>query len=101
LRLSTHPKVFVEPAPVQASLRFLHALLDHGGTIPPIGDEWPAIERLCRDLTLAGNQIPSAWISAAVTVNGYHLITFDRDFRKLLRPSEYTLLTPRKTDPKH
>jgi len=36
--------------------------------------------------------VSDAWIAAAVTANGLHLVTFDRDFTRLLRPAQYTLL---------
>ncbi len=62
--------------------------------MPELGPEWPSFERLCRDHSLVGNQVPDAWIAAAATTGGYHLAIFDKDFRKLLRPSEFTLLRP-------
>lgn len=94
LRLATHPKVFVEPAPTESALEFLRTLFAHGATMPELGPEWPSFERLCLDQSLIGNQIPDAWIAAAITTGGYHLVTFDKDFRKLLRLSEFTLLRP-------
>lgn len=45
-------------------------------------------------LQLTGNDLPDAWLSAAVAHLGEHLVSFDRDFRKLLGRSQFTLLTP-------
>lgn len=93
LRLATHPKVFVEPTPLDAALTFLRAVLDSPGvTLPSLGNEWPKVEQLCTRHNLAGNAIPDAWIAAAVQSHHLHLVTFDKDFRKLLRAGMVTVL---------
>lgn len=94
LRLATHPKVFFTPSQVAIALRFLDALIAGGATLLQLGSEWPSLRRLCIDRKLAGNAIPAAWVAAAVTTQGLHLVTFDRDFHALLNPSEFTLLKP-------
>lgn len=94
LRIATNSRVFAKPAPVATALRLLDALFAQGATMVPMGSEWPTFRRLCADGSLAGNAIPDASIAAAVTTQGLHLVTFDKDFRRLLRPSEFTLLTP-------
>jgi predicted nucleic acid-binding protein len=38
--------------------------------------------------------VPDAWAAAAVVQLGEHLVSFDRDFRKLLSRSQFTLLKP-------
>lgn len=93
LRLVTNPKVFPVPAPAAEALAFLRRILDVPGvTMPPTGAEWSRLETLCTELDLRGNDIPDAWIAAAVTVGGWRLVTFDRGFARLLRRSEYVLL---------
>lgn len=93
LRLVTNSKVFREPDPTERTVAFLRDLLAGPGvTMPKLGPEWPAFQNLCVELNLAGNDIPDGWIAAAVSVNGLHLVTFDRGFARLLRRSEYTLL---------
>lgn len=62
--------------------------------MPGLGGEWPIVERLCSDRNLRGNDVSDTWIAAAVASGGYHLVAFDKDFRRLLEPSEYTLLRP-------
>jgi len=47
---------------------------------------------LCLHRGLRANDIPDAWIAAAVRQLGDHLVSFDADFRKLLKRSELTLL---------
>jgi uncharacterized protein len=93
LRLVTHPKVFVEPTPVDAALAFLRAVLDSPGVILlSLGNEWPEVEHLCARHSLTGNAIPDAWIAAAAQNHHLHLVTFDKGFRKLLKPSLVTVL---------
>jgi toxin-antitoxin system PIN domain toxin len=93
LRLVTHPKVFVEPTPIEAAMAFLRALLDAQGVVLlTIGNEWAEFERLCTVYRLRGNAIPDAWIAAAAHHHHRHLVTFDKDFRKLLKPSRVTVL---------
>ena len=44
------------------------------------------------DKQLSGNDLPDAWLAAAVEQLGEHLVSFDRDFRKLLSRSRFTHL---------
>lgn len=93
LRLVTHPKVFMDPTPVDSALAFLRAVLDSPGVVLlSLGREWTEFERLCAQYSLAGNAIPDAWIAAAAQSNYLHLVTFDKGFRKLLKPSLVTVL---------
>jgi uncharacterized protein len=93
LRLVTHPKVFVEPTPLDAALRFLRAVMDSPGVVlPALGSEWREFERLCAERGLTGNAIPDAWIAAAAQHHHLHLVTFDKGFRKLLKASMVTVL---------
>ena len=93
LRLATHPKVFVEPTPPEAAWAFLRAVLASPGVVqPPLAGEWAQFERLCEQHRLTGNAIPDAWIAAAAQFNHLHLVTFDKGFRKLLKPSMLTVL---------
>ena len=93
LRLVTHPKVFIEPTPIDAALAFLRAVLDSPGVnLLSLGKEWAEFEQLCAQGKLTGNAIPDAWIAAAAHSNYLHLVTFDKGFRKLLKPSMVTIL---------
>ena len=93
LRLVTHPKVFIEPTPIDAALDFLHAILDYPGvSLLSLGKEWAAFKLLCAHHRLTGNAIPDAWIAAAAQSYHLHLVTFDKCFRKLLKPSRMTVL---------
>lgn len=93
LRLVTHPKIFVNPTPMPEAMRFVDALLDAPGiSAPALGDEWPILKKLCIDKALYANDLPDAWLAAAVIQQGEHLVTFDRDFRRLLARSQFSLL---------
>jgi toxin-antitoxin system PIN domain toxin len=93
LRLVTSPKIFQLPTPIAEAVKFIDALLAAPGVrLAALGPEWPKLRQLCVDRKLGGNDLPDAWLSAAVAQLGEHLVSFDRDFRKLLARSQFTLL---------
>jgi hypothetical protein len=93
LRLVTHPKIFVQPTPTAQAINFLDSLLTISGvTMLEVGREWPELKRLCLAHKLSNNDIPDAWIAAAIKTTGGHLITFDKGFRRFLSRSEFTIL---------
>lgn len=95
LRLATHPKVFPVPTPTAQALAFIEALLDIPGvSLGALGNEWPELSRLAREQALQGNDVPDAWLAAAVLQQGEHLVSFDGDFRRLLPRSRFTRLRP-------
>ena len=95
LRLVTSPKIFQAATPIEDAIAFVDALLASPGVqLAQLGPEWPILRKLCLDKKLGGNDVPHAWLSAAVTQLGEHLVTFDRDFRKLLPRNRFTLLEP-------
>ena len=93
LRLVTSPKIFVQPTPVTDAIAFLDAILAMRGVrLASLGPEWPGLRQLCLDKQLAGNDLPDAWLASAVVHQAEHLVSFDRDFRKLLSRSQFTQL---------
>lgn len=93
LRLATNSRVFVNPVPIARASEFIDSLLAVSGIeMPEIGREWPTLRQLSNDHGLAANDIPDAWIAAAVRTTGSHLVTFDRGFRRLLGRTELTIL---------
>lgn len=95
LRLVTSPKIFQQATPSRDAVAFVDAVLALPGVqLAPLGPEWVKLRQLCLDKQLTGNDLPDAWLAAAVTHRGEHLVTFDRDFRKLLTRSQFTLLVP-------
>ena len=95
LRLVTSPKIFNEPTPPNDAIAFVDAMLASPGVqLASLGPEWSRLRQLCLDQQLGGNALPDAWLSAAVAHLGEHLVSFDRDFKKLLGRSQLTLLKP-------
>jgi len=95
LRLVTSPKIFQQATPIEAAVAFVDALLASPGVqLAPVGPEWPRLRKLCLDKHLGGNELPYAWLAAAVAHLGEHLVSFDRGFRMLLGRSQFTLLAP-------
>jgi uncharacterized protein len=95
LRLVTSPKIFQSVTPVEDAVLFVDALLASPVVqLAPLGPEWSKLRQLCLDKQLSGNDLPDAWLSAAVSHHGEHLVSFDRDFRKLLARNQFTLLVP-------
>lgn len=93
LRLVTSPRIFRVPTPIGDAVAFVDALLSSPGVQQArLGPEWSKLRQLCLDKGLGGNDVPDAWLSAAVAHAGEHLVSFDRDFRKLLTRSQFTLL---------
>lgn len=95
LRLATSPKIFLQPTPIADAVGFVDAILAMPGVhLAPLGPEWLKLRQLCLDKQLGGNELPDAWLAAAVEQHGEHLVSFDRDFKKLLRRERFTLLKP-------
>jgi uncharacterized protein len=94
LRLVTNPRVFLPPAPIDQALVFVDVLLDAPGVqLAKLGPEWPQLRQLCKDKQLSGNALPDAWLAAAAMHLGQQLVSFDKDFRKLLGRSQFILLS--------
>jgi toxin-antitoxin system PIN domain toxin len=94
-RIVTHSNVFSDPMPYPAARAFLRAVLDSPCVeMPTLGREWPLFEALCGQQGLTGNDIPDAWIAAAVLTNHDRLVSFDRGFLRFLTPEQLTLLRP-------
>ena len=95
LRLVTSARVFQRPTPIDNAVAFADALLAAPGVqLATLGPEWQQLRALCLARQLAGNDLPDAWLAAATTQCGEHLVSFDRDFKKLLGRGQFTLLGP-------
>ena len=81
--------------PYLSAQTFIRAVLNSPGVVmPAIGNEWAIFENICEQHGLVGNDIPDAWIAAAVLANHDHLASFDRGFLRFLNPEQFTLLRP-------
>ena len=94
LRLVTSPKIFQRPTSAEEAIGFIDVLLLlPGAELAELGPEWARLRQLCLDKKLSGNDVPDAWLAAAVAQRGEHLVSFDKDFKKLLRRAQLTLLS--------
>ncbi len=95
LRLVTNARVFATPTPTQLAVGFLDTLLDSPGvTLLDGSSNWPVLRKMCLEKNLSANAIPDAMIAATVIQSREVLVTFDRDFLRLLPPQQLHLLTP-------
>jgi toxin-antitoxin system PIN domain toxin len=95
LRRVTSPEIFQQATPIEDAVAFVDALLASLGVeLASLGPEWTRLRQLCLDKQLSGPDVPDAWAVAAVVQLGEHLVSFDRDFRKLLSRSQFTLHKP-------
>jgi toxin-antitoxin system PIN domain toxin len=93
LRLVTNARVFIRPTPITNAIEFIDALLKVPGVeMVENGREWPALRELCKTHSLAGNDIPDAWIAASVKALHGHLVTFDSGFTRWLGRGELSVL---------
>lgn len=95
LRLLTNARVFVQPDTVDDAVAFVDALLATPGVSWPVqanANAWPLLRGKLLARALGGNLVTDAWIAASVETHGEHLVTFDRDFTRLLAARDVTLL---------
>lgn len=94
LRVSTHPRVFVLPTPLDSAWAFLDALRDKPGVNLIEGETpWAHLKELTIEHAFTGNDLPDSWLATKVRREHLKLATFDKGFKKMLRPSMLTLLT--------
>jgi uncharacterized protein len=93
LRVITSPRVFHHPDTVEDAVAFLDAVLEAPGVeLGSCGNEWPLLRNALLKLGLRGSLITDAWIASAVQALSEHLVTFDRDFTRLLPARDLTVL---------
>lgn len=95
VRVVTQRRIFPVPTPTVEAVAFIRVLLEEGGAaVGELGAEWPEFAQSCLDGGLTGGDITDAWIAAAVLAHHEHLVTFDRGFRRFLKPRDVTVLHP-------
>jgi toxin-antitoxin system PIN domain toxin len=95
VRITTHPKIFLEIDPMQDVTDFLDSLMSSAGVQFHAQDSvWPYFKELCLTRQVRGNLVSDAWIAATVMQSGETLCTFDRDFTRLLPSHQLILLKP-------
>lgn len=93
LRIVTSGRVFSTPDKMEDAVAFLDALIGTpGAEYQSEGAEWPMPREKLLTLRLRSELVTDTWIAAAVQAHAEHLVTFDRDFQRLLPSSDLTLL---------
>jgi uncharacterized protein len=93
LRLVTNNRVFANPDMIADAMAFLDVVVDAPGVeLGVCGAEWPVLRTMLLRLGLKGNLVTDAWIASAVQATSEHLVTFDRDFVRLLPARDVTIL---------
>ena len=93
LRIVTSARVFSTPDKMEDAVAFLDALIGTpGAEYQSEGAEWPMPREKLLTLRLRSELVTDTWIAAAVQAHAEHLVTFDRDFQRLLPSSDLTLL---------
>jgi toxin-antitoxin system PIN domain toxin len=84
VRVTTHPKVFKVPSPLDEVLRFAEVLLDqpHCLIVQPGDAHWGIFTRLCRQANVRGNLVPDAWFAAMAIEAGCEWVTLDGDYSR-------------------
>lgn len=93
LRIVTNRRVYLAPDTTEDAVAFVDSLLATPGVeIACVQGEWPLMREKLLGRALDGNLVTDAWIAAGVQSLGEHLVSFDRDFRKLLPARDLSLL---------
>jgi toxin-antitoxin system PIN domain toxin len=84
LRIATHPRIFPNPTPMAAALRFSDAIREAPSrvTLAPGPGHWEIFRRLCRRAEVRGNLVADAYLAALAIGGGCELVTTDRDFAR-------------------
>jgi len=84
IRVLTHPRVFVNPTPLEDAFAQVAALLGADGVVrtTPGPRHWETVERLCRAADARGNLVVAAQHAAVAIELGATWVTLDRDFAR-------------------
>ncbi|GAA1057939.1 ribonuclease VapC43 [Agromyces luteolus] len=84
VRVVTHPRVFVDPTPLEIALGQAEALREAPGIhrVSPGARHWQILVDLCRTGSARGNLVPDAAHAATAIEAGATWISLDRDFAR-------------------
>ncbi len=84
MRVTTHPRAFSPPAPIERALEFADALKaqPNAVVVSPGLRHWEIFERLCVAAGARGNLVADAYLAALAIESGSEWITTDRDFSR-------------------
>lgn len=84
LRLSSHPRVFPVPTPVDEAFEFIQAIRAQPGhiSVEPAADHLDCLGRVCQLGEATADLVPDAVFAALAVEHGGELVSFDRDFAR-------------------
>lgn len=84
VRVVTHPRIFVDPSPLDVALEFGQGVRasPRAITVVPGDRAWSIFEELARATEARGNAIPDAFLAALAIEQGATLVTADRGFAR-------------------
>src|SRR5262249_6531567 len=84
IRISTNPKIFNNPSPIEEALAFCNNLMGqpHSKIVQPTERHWQIFTRLCIDTETRGPRVTDAWFAALAIEHGCTWITYDRDYAR-------------------
>ncbi len=84
LRISTHPKIFRDPTPLDSALEFIENIHNRPNVhiLRPGPRHWGIFLDLCRRGNAKGNLIPDAFHAALAVETGCEWVTLDRGFSR-------------------
>lgn len=84
VRITTHPRIYVNPSRLDDAFAFSRAILEQplATVIVPGERHWHIFERLCRGARATGNLVQDAWFAALAIESGCEWITHDRDYAR-------------------
>ncbi len=82
LRVTTHPRIFSPPSPIDKSIEFVRTLLSLPNCVllNPGARHWKIFEDLCLRTNAKGNTVPDAYLAALAIESGSLWITTDGGF---------------------
>jgi toxin-antitoxin system PIN domain toxin len=86
-RISTHPRIYVNPSDLDEVLRFCDAIVEAPNctVVQPRERHWSIFTDLCRQARVKGNLVQDAWFAALAIEWGCEWITTDRDYARFPR----------------
>lgn len=84
IRVTTHPRIFVQPSPLTEAIAFCDTLIApaHCVLVQPTAQHWEIFTRLCQACDARGNLVSDAWYAALAIESGCEWITLDRDYAR-------------------
>lgn len=84
LRITTHPKIYQPPSPLNDALSFVDALRAQPGytNVAPGPRHWEIFTQLCQSIGATGNDVPDAYLAAMAIESECEWITTDRGFSR-------------------